>query len=252
MKFYLDIPFSFPENINKTFDLIVPDGEPKNIPLLVWVHGGGWCGGEKRVYNDFERFTNRGYAVLSIDYRLSQEAPFPAQLIDCKSAIRWARANADMYGYNADRILVGGSSAGGHLAALLGVTNDCPEYDCGLYLEFSSNVQAVVDKYGPTDLVAEQMPNLAGDIRALVLDDDAKIYAASPLRQVHGNEPPFLVLHGVADPLVPVSQSRRFVQALQQAGTQVQYLEVPGGEHGFDTVEDYNALTQFILTQLPK
>lgn len=252
MKFFLDIPFSFPGNVQKTFDLIVPEGDPKRIPLLVWIHGGGWCGGEKRVYNDFERFSHRGYAVLSIEYRFSQEAPFPAQLIDCKTAIRWARAKAAEYGYNADRILVGGSSAGGHLAALLGVTNGNRTYDCGPYPEFSSEVQAVVDEFGPVDLTVEQIPDLERDLRALLLDDAEKIQAASPLRQVRGSEPPFLIFHGTADPLVPVAQSREFAKVLRQAGAQVQYLEVPGGEHGFDIQETYEALTQFVLTQLPK
>lgn len=247
MNFYLDIPIVFPEKITKTYDLIVPDGDPKRIPLLVWIHGGGWCAGEKRVYNDFERFTHRGFAVLSIDYRFSQEAPFPAQLIDCKSAIRWARAHATTYGYNADIIIVGGSSAGGHLAALMGVTNRNAVYDCGDYLQYSSDVQAVVDEYGPTNLLASEMPNLANELDAFLQKDSKKTHDASPLQLITGAEPPFLILHGTDDPLVPISQSCRFYQALLSAGVEVQYCAVPGGTHGFDTEESYNILTDFVL-----
>ena len=248
MKFYLDIPVIFPGNIAKTYDLIVPDGDPKKIPLLVWIHGGGWCAGEKRVYNDFERFTHRGLAVLSIDYRLSQEAPFPAQLMDCKSAIRWARANADTYGYNADTIIVGGSSAGGHLAALMGVPNEIEKYDCGEHLQFSSRIQGVVDEYGPVSLLIEELPNLAHELEALLQNDPQKAHDASPLQLVTGAEPPFLIMHGSEDALVPLDQSDRLYQALVSAGVDVRFFAVPGAIHGFDTVDAYNALTDFIMT----
>lgn len=248
MNFYMDIPVTFPGNIRKTFDLIVPEGESRSIPLLIWIHGGAWCGGEKRILNDFERFIYRGYAVLSVDYRFSQEAPFPAQIIDCKTAIRWARAHAEQYGYNADRIIVGGSSAGGHLAALLGVTGGVKEYDCGDYLQYSSDVQAVVDEFGPANLAAEEMPDLKDALYQLLQDDPQKIYAASPSQRITGKEPPYLILHGTADSLVPIDQSDRFYQKLKAAGVDVQYCTIPGGEHGFDTAEFYQVLTDFILS----
>ena len=252
MRFYLDIPVQLPGNIQKTYDLIVPEGVAGGIPLLVWIHGGGWCGGEKRIYNDFERFSHRGYAVLSIDYRFSQDAPFPAQLIDCKTAIRWARANAVKYGYNAEKILVGGSSAGGHLAALLGVTNGQEKYDRGPYLEYSSDVQAVVDEFGPSDLMVEKLPALKKDLQALLQNDAEKIHHASPSRLVCGGEPPFLILHGTADSCVPIEQSRELANILKQAGNAVQFIEIPSGGHGFDTREFYDTLAQFVLSQLPK
>lgn len=247
MKFYLDLPVTFPGNVQRTYDLIVPDGDPATIPLLVWIHGGGWCGGEKRIYNEFERFSYRGFAVLSIDYRFSQDAPFPAQLIDCKSAIRWARAHATKYGYNATRIIVGGSSAGGHLAALLGVTNDTRKYDQGDNLEYRSDVQGVVDFFGPADLSSGLMPNLEKELNALLLQDPILIQQASPVSLISGDEPPFLILHGTSDPTVPVEQSRVLFKLLRDAGVDVSYCEVPGGEHGFDTIETYQSLTGFLL-----
>lgn len=251
MQFYLDIPVTFPGEIKKTFDLIVPDGQDANPPLLIWIHGGGWCGGEKRIYNDFERFCWRGYAVLSIDYRFSQDAMFPAQLIDCKTAVRWGRAHAAQYGYCADRILVGGSSAGGHLAAMLGVTNGQAQYDEGPYLAYSSAVQAVVDEFGPADLNPDKLPALRRDLSVLLGGDEERTRQASPVQLVSGKEPSFLILHGSDDPCVPAAQSRAFAQVLHNAGCDVQYYEVPGGEHGFDTTESYEILTEFILKQLP-
>lgn len=251
MRFYLDIPIVFPGEIKRTFDLIVPDGLPQKPPLLIWIHGGGWCSGEKRVYNDFERFGWHGYAVLSIDYRFSQDAPFPAQLIDCKTAVRWARAHAVQYGYCADRLLVGGSSAGGHLASMLGVTNGQVEYDEGPYLEYSSAVQAVVDEFGPVDLSPDKNPALSGSLSALLGGNSENVRRASPMQLVSGKEPPFLILHGSADPCVPVAQSRAFAEVLHKAGCDVRYYEVPNGVHGFDTPESYSLLTKFVLEQLP-
>lgn len=248
MKFHLDIPIMLSEAITKAYDLIVPDGDPKNIPLLIWIHGGAWRGGDKRIFNDFERFARRGFAVLSIDYRFIQEAPFPAQLIDCKAAVRWARAHAEIYGYNADTIIVGGGSAGGHLAALLGVTNNDPRYDVGMYLEYSSKVQAVVDEYGPVNLVNSEMPDFAPVMDALLGEEQQMRHEASPMQLITGSEPPFLILHGTNDPTIPIAQSQRFYDALKAAGVDAQFYAIPGGVHGFDSTETYHILTEFILS----
>lgn len=245
MNFYLDIPFTFPGNISKTFDLIVPAGNSAKIPLLVWIHGGAWSGGEKRIFNDFERFVYRGYAVLSIDYRLSNEAVFPAQLEDCKTAIRWARANAEKYGYNAENIIVGGSSAGGHLATLLGVTNGKTEYDVGPYKNYSSDVQAVVDLFGPSDL--RNLPTLQDAINKLVNNDESLAMLASPVHHVPVYVPDFLIVHGTADRVVPIEQSRLLKTYLFELGADVEYLEIAEGIHGFDSSEFYNIMNKFIL-----
>ena len=232
--------------------MILPDGAPDDIPLLIWIHGGGWCGGEKRIYNDWERFSHRGYGVLSIAYRFTQEASFPAQLIDCKFAVRWARANAEKYGYNGETILVGGGSAGGHLASLMGLTNDNPRYDVGEYLEYSSRVQGVLDSYGPTDLRTTQFPpDMEENLLALHSNDPETIREASPLCHVRPSAPPFLILHGTADPIVPPCHSFRFFKALRDVGADVTYLEIPGGNHGFDSPDACAAITAFVEKNLP-
>lgn len=251
MQFYLDIPISLPGGVEKTYDLIVPKGNPQDIPLLMWIHGGGWCSGEKRIFNELERFVHRGYAVLSISYRFTQDAPFPAQLIDCKFALRWARAHAEKYGYNAQKVLVGGSSAGGHLATMMGLTNDDPRYDCGEYLEYSSQVQAVMDAFGPADLQVSLMPDVEEDLLALHGNDPEIIREVSPIYRVKAPVPPFLILHTIGDPVVPVEQSRRFRQALCDAGAQPEYLEIPGNDHGYDSLEAYQAITAFVEKNLP-
>ena len=251
MKYCIDMPFTFPGGITRYFDLIIPDGNPRDIPLLIWIHGGAWIGGEKRVHQEFERFLYRGFAVLSIDYRFAQEAPFPAQIIDCKTAVRWARAIAENFGYNADRIIVGGNSAGGHLAALMGVTNGVAEYDQGEHLDFSSDVQAVVDMFGPVNLVPEELPSLAEVLSTFLQDDPQKIRDASPIQRITGAEPPFLIMQGEKDPTVPLDQSVRFYEALRSAGVEAELCTVPGAGHGFDTLEAYTTLTDFILRQAP-
>ena len=134
---------------------------------------------------------------------------------------------------------------------MLGVTNGQPEYDEGAYLEYSSAVQAVVDEFGPADLAPDKLPALRRDLSALLGGDAERTRRASPARLVSGREPPFLILHGSADPCVPAAQSRSFAKILRQAGCDVQYYEVPGGDHGFDTTESYELLTKFILEQLP-
>src|SRR5713101_8014594 len=134
-------------------DLYLPEKSDGPLPLIVWIHGGGWIGGNKENPPGLE-FLNRGYALASINYRLSQHAKFPAQIEDCKAALRWLRANAKTYNLDPDRIGVWGESAGGHLVALLGTTGDVKELEGEEgNPQQSSEVQAVVDWFGPTDFL---------------------------------------------------------------------------------------------------
>ena len=245
MAYYLDIPYTFPGGVVKHFDLIVPPNYRNDIStLLVWVHGGGWNSGDKRIQNEFHRFCYRGYPMLAIEYRLSRNAPYPAQLIDCKSAIRWARAHAAEYGIKADRIIVGGGSAGGHLSAMLGLTSNTRKYDVGENLEYSSAVDAVVDFCGPADLTGELLFRKYGS--SLLSNDPELAKEASPLQFVAPDAPPFLICHGDEDPSVPLSDSRRLRDALTAVGVPVTYFEIPGAQHGFDHETVYRLLTEFI------
>lgn len=229
-------------------DLYLPKGV-KNPPLLVWIHGGGWRNGDKGRGGKFvPAGTNAGYACASINYRLSGEAIFPAQIHDCKAAIRWLRAHAKQYGYNATRIGVGGSSAGGHLVALLGTSGGDKDLEgnVGGNQDQSSSVQAVCDMWGPTDFLQMDAHAIPGArfkhndprspesllIGGPILENKDKVAKANPMTYVDKQDPPFLIIHGSKDPLVPVHQSHLLHQALQKNKVPVTLRIVEGAGHG--------------------
>jgi acetyl esterase/lipase len=183
--------------------------------------------------------------VASINYRLSQHAKFPAQIEDCKAAVRWLRAHAADYRLDPDRFAAWGASAGGHLAALLGTAGDIKAFDVGANLDRSSRVQAVVDYFGPTDFLqmdAHRLPegmthNGAESpesqlIGGAIQENREKTSRANPITYVSADDPPFLVVHGEQDPLVPHHQSELLDAALRQAGVPVTFYTVKGGGHG--------------------
>jgi len=150
-----DLVFGKADGIELTLDLYLPSNPIRSVPLIIYIHGGGWRGLDKSWCPYPMRFLTLEYAVASINYRLAPDATFPAQLHDCKAAVRWLRAHAEDFHFLGDRIGVWGDSAGGHLAAMLGVTGKRPELEgnCGTP-GVSSQVQAVCDWFGPTDLVS--------------------------------------------------------------------------------------------------
>ena len=237
----------------QTLDLYFPDPKPDQpLPLVVYIHGGGWMGGSKQEARPVaDALTSTGdYAVASINYRLIQDAVWPAQLDDCKAAIRFLRARAGQYGIDPDRIAVMGISAGGHLSALLGTTTGekKTEGTLGAHRDTSTEVAAVVDIFGPTnfetffgkdtDIVAMSRNNAA--IRVLGMsDDDIRRNArlASPAHWVSKNDPPFLIVHGTRDDVVPISQSEELHEKLKANGVESHFIAVEGGGHGFSSDE---------------
>jgi len=228
----------------KKLDLYLPkEADPSGKrPLLVWIHGGAWQSGSKDRPPAL-RFVDQGYAVASINYRLSQHAIFPAQIEDCKAAIRWLRANAGRYGYDPNRIGVWGASAGGHLVALLGTTGDVKEFDIGPNTGVSSRVQAVCDFFGPTDFTKmssfpSTMAHDAADspesklIGGPIQENKDKAQRANPITYVTKNNPLVLIVHGDKDPLVPHNQSEILYDALKKAGVEATLYTVRGGGHG--------------------
>lgn len=224
-------------------DLHVPVGS-RRPPLIVWVHGGAWRRGS-RDDMPLIGLVQAGYAVASIDYRLSPVAAFPAQVHDIKAAIRYLRANEQRYGYDSERIAVAGSSAGGHLAALVGVTNGHPDLEgtIGDHLEQSSDVGAIIDYYGPTNfmtILQQSTPHGLGvRIPALQLllrgqPEDKRDLAelASPVFHVDIDDPPLLLIHGDQDPQVPINQSHELHGRYKELGLAVQFEVVHGGAHG--------------------
>src|SRR5262249_37667916 len=164
------------------------------------------------------------YAAASIGYRLSQHAKFPAQIEDCKAALRWLRANAKKYGLDPDRVGVWGASAGGHLVALLGTAADVKEWDgVGGNTDQSSRVQRVCDRFGPSDFmtIAGKSPRADSPVAELlggpVAENKENAAKASPVTHVSKSSAPFLILHGDEDPTVPVAQSEELADALKKA-----------------------------------
>jgi acetyl esterase/lipase len=218
----------------QTLDLYVPATGEGPFPLIVWIHGGAWTHGGKEHCVP-EPWALKGYVVASINYRLSQDATFPAQLEDCKAAIRWLRANAGKYRIDRDRLIAWGDSAGGHLASLLGTTGGDPEP--GPPHE-SSRVQAVIDWYGRADLSRVCTdPAMAGHAVARLLGGSGPTMSAiargaSPIAHVSADDPPFLIMHGDRDATVPVQQSEAFAAALKRAKVPVTLEIIAGAGHG--------------------
>lgn len=222
-------------------DLAVPKEGEGPFPAIVCLHGGGWIGGERqKMRGTIEVLARRGYVAISPDYRLAPQDRFPAQIEDCKAAVRWLRANAEKYHINPQRIGAFGFSAGAHLACLLGVTSkDDGLEGNGGNAEQSSAVQAVVSFFGPTDFtqpvwskeVREQhlVPFLGG-----TATEKPDVYRrASPLTYAGQNAPPFLLLHGTADEIVPIQQSEALVKKLREADVSARLIRVDGEGHGW-------------------
>jgi acetyl esterase/lipase len=235
-----------PHKERNVLDLYVPKGDGP-FPLIVWVHGGAWQAGSKESGGQALRFVSQGYAVASINYRLSQHAVYPAQIHDCKAAIRFLRANAKKYRLDGDHIGVWGSSAGGHLVALLGTTGDVKDLEGdGGHRDVSSRVQAVCDWFGPTDLtrMAKQTVGKAAIdhdaanspesrlIGGAIQENTEKAKKANPLEYVSKDDPPFLIFHGDKDSLVPIGQSEILHEALKKAGVDSTFVRVAGAGHG--------------------
>lgn len=236
-----DIPYAQNGSRKQTLDLFLPERGTTPAPVIVWIHGGAWRAGDKQ-WGPFRSLTEHGYAVASINYRLSKEAPFPAQLHDCKTAIAWIRQHAQQYGLDRERIGVWGASAGGHLASLLGTTGGVEQLDpkgVVAATDTSTRVKAVVDWYGPADLSDAKGASFFA-IRAVkrLLGKNPtrkKALEASPLHYVSPDDAPFLIMHGNRDRKVPMHQSEKFYEALCRNGVPATLMIAEGEGHGLDS-----------------
>jgi acetyl esterase/lipase len=234
-----DIPYVLHGKRSQSLDVYLPDVISAPRPVMVWIHGGGWFSGDKSLPPGLGLLL-RGYVVVSINYRLSSEAQFPAQIFDCKAAIRFLRAHAREFGIDPKRIGVWGDSAGGQLAALLGTTNGRPEYEgTEGNAAYSSDVEAVCDWFGPSDFLqttdirgagAAPVNALFGGPVSMHVRDAT---FASPAEQVgRGPIVPFLIMHGSRDPIVPLHQSQILFDRLKTAGASARLVILPGLGHG--------------------
>ena len=245
----IDQPYANTDNPRQQLDILLPKKRTsdKPLPVVAFIHGGGWrngdkAGGRRRV----APFVESGQFVgVSIGYRLSGEATWPAQIHDCKAAIRWLKANAGSLGIDPDRIGVMGSSAGGHLVAMLGTSGDVADLEgkLGSHTSISSRVACVVDEFGPTNfLTMNDFPSRIDHLSATspeslliggqITEHKHKVRHASSLTYVSKDDHPFLIVHGTNDPLVPYNQSKVLEAALRKAGVSVTLQTITAGEHG--------------------
>ncbi len=255
VKLIKDVVYAVPttadgKTIKLAMDIMVPAG---NSPAIVYVPGGGFMMSPKEAAGDLRQYVaESGFAVVSIQYRTvsNGHATYRETIQDVKAAVRYLRAHGAEYGIDGSRIGVWGESAGGYLAAMMGVTGGVSEFDAGGDLDRSSEVQAVVDKFGPSDLskiVADYEPaqqsqygpgtSLAHFVNGPnskkgVLDNPEAIYASNPLTYVNASDPPFLLLHGSADSLVSPSETLILHKALKRAGVDSTRYVLDGSKHG--------------------
>ncbi len=261
-KFNPDITYATINGRQLRLDLYAPQVKPHQpMPVVMWIHGGGWKGGSKDNPRRALPILERGYILVSVEYRLSGEAIFPAAIADCKAAIRWVRANAKVQGMDPDRIGVWGSSAGGHLVALLGTAGGVTEWDA-IHDEntgFSSQPNAVCDWFGPTDLLRMNdfpsgIDHDAADspeslfIGAPIQTVPEKSQRANPINYISGETPPFLIMHGDNDLSVCYNQSELLHAALQKAGVKSTLYKVVGGGHGFRNARNDTPESLFKMT----
>lgn len=232
-------------------DIYHPANAASNTALVIFIHGGGWSGGDKldgRQTFEIPALVAAGYTAASLNYRLAPEHQFPVMIEDVKCAIRSFRAHAQEYNINPDRIGVWGASAGGHLVSLLGLTDENAGFERGEYLDQSSRVQAVVDLFGPANLTTD-FSTAYIELKDSVFGD-FDLVKASPITYASPDDPPFLILQGDRDPVVPLNQSQLLHEALIAAGVDSQLVIVTNGNHGFtrsDMSPSREEITQMIL-----
>lgn len=253
-----DIDYAKTDNPSQHLDLYLPKkpSSDKPLPVVVFIHGGGWQNGDKRGgYRQIANLIESGeYAGVSIGYRLSSEAIWPAQIHDCKAAIRWLRANAKKYNLDPDKIGVTGTSAGGHLVAMLGTSGGVSELEgtVGPHKDVSSIVTCVVDQFGPTELLTMGGWHDNADspesrlVGGAIKEKKEAARNASPITYVSKDDPPFLFIHGTDDPAVPYDQSKRLHAALEKVEVESLLIPVTGGGHGnFGNPEVQERMKQF-------
>jgi acetyl esterase/lipase len=258
-----DIVYACPDRVPLRASLYLPEGVGARVPVIIWVHGGGWRFGNRRAAPDLSRFfAERGFAMVAIDYRLSHCATFPAQIEDLKTAIRWVRSVASSHSFDGDRIGLWGASAGGHLSALAALSKGGVfESASAPYAEHSSTVQAVVEGYGPIDFLQLDLYRPPGgtpseDPESLLLpranmrsvDADSfeslllgapietcpdRVREANPVNYAGPGAPPFLILHGLSDTTVAPHQSELLYDALAAHDNDVTLCLIERLGHGF-------------------
>jgi acetyl esterase/lipase len=234
---------------SQLLDVWRPEELPSEpAPVLIFVPGGAWIHGSRLLqgYAVMSHLAQQGWVCLSIDYRVAPHHPWPAHITDVKTAIAWARANVDKFGGDRSFVAIAGTSAGGHLAALAGLTANDRELQAELPEGSDTSIDAVIPIYGRydwEDRSTVERVRFVDFLERVVVKRKLKKHPdvfrkASPIARVHPDAPPFLVIHGTGDSVIPVAQARSFVERLRAASRSVvSYIELPGAGHAFDMVD---------------
>jgi acetyl esterase/lipase len=259
-----DVHFHRERGVDLHLDVYRSSARPSGAPVLLQIHGGGWMMGTKdeQALPLMNQMAAAGWVCVSANYRLSPHATFPEHLIDCKRALAWIREHVAAYGGDPGFVVVTGGSAGGHLAALLALTPNDPEYQPG-FEEIDTRVQGCVPFYGVYDFANRNRTYTHGGLLQVLeqrimkgsLSEIAERFdRASPIICVTAEAPPFFVIHGTADTLVPVGEARFFVAALREKSrSPVAYVELEGAQHAFElfpsvrTLHTVNAVHRFLV-----
>ncbi len=252
-----DITYGTIDNVNLKMDIYYLQKTEKSRPAVIYIHGGGWYSGDKSGgagQSDIPELVAHGYLVAAVNYRLAPRHKFPAQIEDVKCAIRFLRNNADTYGINPLSIGVFGDSAGGHLAALAGVTDMGSGFGIsGGYQEQTDRVQAVVDMYGPADLSLicqqDQTPHME-HVFGTADPKSSIIKQASPITHVSSDDPPFLIIHGDQDNEVLLEQSKIMYERLVTAGVPTTMITVNNCGHRFTPASGTTSPTRAEITNI--
>jgi len=232
--------------------------EPGPHPALLQIHGGSWRGGNRRQQARplIHRMAQQGWICVAASYPLVPDATFPDQLVELKRALGWMREGGETYGIDPAFIAVTGGSAGGHLAALIALTANRPEYQPG-FEAVDTSVQAAVPVYGIYDLLnrnetRDEWPIIPKALmKASKQEAEPRYRAGSPLDQIHPEAPPFFVVHGAADAVVPTGEADQFVAALRQtSNSPAAYAEIPGANHAFDVLDSLR--THYVISGIAR
>ncbi|NOY98871.1 MAG: alpha/beta hydrolase fold domain-containing protein [Chloroflexi bacterium] len=252
-----DLTYCTVDGVALKMDVYYPQTDSGPWPAVMYVHGGGWVGGDKgggAGSKDIPALREAGYLVVAVNYRLAPEYKFPAMIEDVKCAVRSLRAHAVEYNLDPERIGVWGGSAGGHLVSLLGLSDESAGWDVGEYLDQSSRVQAVVDMFGPSDLThlgdGDRARRRSAQVFGADGTDDPILAAASPVTHVTPDDPPFLILHGWEDDVVRPSQSQTLYDRLSQAGVPATLVMVENAGHSFKPVDGKISPSREEITQM--
>ena len=246
VKSHIDLVYAKHGDREMKLDLYVPEKGNGPFPIVVWIHGGGWIEGNKKDCLPLNfGYCQNGYAAASLSYRFTNVAPFPAQIEDCKAAIRWLKAHAKEYNIDPNNIGVWGGSAGGHLVCLLGVTGKTKKFDVGDYLDQTSEVHAVCNYFGPTDFhtwldyldpntdLTKSLVRMRTMLFGGPMEEKMELAKeASPTTYVDRNAAPFLHVHGTVDLLVPVEQAEILHDKLREANVWSRLFILPRAGHG--------------------